>query len=534
MEVCAFVIYKNYSLTIFEALSILWSRWGQRFQLVAFLLLGLIFATVHHLLGNHLSGKPVSQAVSYGRWTLPSQSLVSALSNVLSQIVKWLLASTIGVAFVQYFWRVTKSYRDWRKLDAPLAAANGNPFTISAFPTWWRSPGLAFSALMMTSMIFIPIFVPGSIRVVTARGLMEPCTVNFPKISMAYLATTYANGTAKTLSVSPDDGYGYDNGPSSGQPATQFKRGGESQTAYIATTRTTALVNRIIVGGSYLPIPSPCGVCAYQVNFTAPSLNCSSNINATYDFSTNLPPTYKSGTWIPILNGTLGEEYTLTVATRDGVAPHMNSPVAVRCNAFRADYDVRVHHDNFSSYIDAVNVTFGSRLSPSLGTEPDPLGLALDGLVQAFVVAFNGSVIFDSQYDGFVGTPPSVAYSPMMHWAPSPGNNSVLTWSDLTIALPELMQNISLSLLSEQFPSKNQTYMAQTQAACSMTKLVYEYNSSRLLVIYAVAWATAATFFSLGFLFVSKNGVEHNLDFSHVVDERYLGLYSKVPSKDQY
>jgi len=372
------------------------------------------------------------------------------------------------------------------------------------------------------SMIFIPIFVPGSIRVVTASGIRQPCTVNFPNISMAYLATTYANGTAK------------------GQSALEFSNSlppirrdsGENLTAHIATTRTTALVSRVIVGGSYLPVPNPCGICAYRVNFTAPSLRCSGDINATYDFSTNLPPTHDRGTWVPILNGALGINYTLTVATRDGVAPNMNPPVAVKCTAYRADYDVRVRHDNFSSHIEILNVTSGSRLSPSLGPDPDPLDLALDGLAQAFVNAFNGSVIFDSQYDGFAGTPPSVAYSPMMHWAPSPGKNSTLTWSNLTTSLPELMQNISLSLLSEQFPSKNQTYMAKTQTECLMTKLIYEYDSSRLLAIYGVAWTATAIFFLLGFLFVWKNGEEHNLDFSHVVDERHL-LYSQVPSKAQ-
>jgi len=256
-EVCAHVIYKNYSLTIFEALSKLWSNWGQRFQLVAFLLLGLIFTIMHHLLGNHLSGKPVSQVVSYGRWKPPSQSAVSALSNVLSQIVKWLLASTIGAAFVQYFWSTTKSYDDWRKLDAPLAAAKGNPFTPSAFPTWWRSPGLAFSAFMMMSMIFIPIFVPGSIRVVTASGITQPCTVDFPNISKAYLATTYANGTVRFSDNAGHfpaaDGPGRPLAPDPDVPVHGIRPdmvpdrppGEESQTAYIATTRTIRKLGKV-------------------------------------------------------------------------------------------------------------------------------------------------------------------------------------------------------------------------------------------------------------------------------------------------
>ena len=502
MEVCVPAIYKSHSLNISEAFSVLWSNWGQRFQLVAFLLLGLIFATLHHLLGNFLSGKHFSQVVSYGRWAVPSQPLVSALNNVLSHIVKWLLASTIGVVFAQYFWSATKNYHDWRKLDAPLAAANGNPYTISALPTWYRSPGLAFSALMMMSMIFIPIFVPGSIQVVTASGLTQPCTIDSPNISLAYLANR--------------DAYVVE-----GQPNCK------------ATSHTTALVNRIIVGGSYLPVPNSCGVCAYGVKFTAPSLQCSSDINGTYDFSTNLPLSYKEGSGFPILNGTLTwpkSGYALTVATRDGVVPNMNPPVAVRCYAFRADYHVRVQHDNFSSHVDILNVTLGSPISPVSYTQPsNTLDFALGGLVLAVGKAFSGSVIFDLTFDGFAETPLSVAYSPLLHWNRTNYSSSVLTMSNLTTSLPRLMQNVSLSLLSGQFTSENQTYMEKVRTECSMTQLVYEYNSSRLLAIYVAAWAAAAIFFSLGFLFVWKNEGEHNLAFSHVVEQRHLGSYSRVP-----
>ena len=437
---------------------------------------------------------------------------MNALSNALSQIVKWLLASTIGAAFAQYFWSATKSYDDWRELDAPLAAANGNPFTISAFPTWWRSPGLAFSALMMMSMIFVPIFVPGSIRVVTVSGLMQPCNVSFPNVSMAYLATTTRGREVakRALDDSPDDGW-------------------ERWEPYMATTLTTALVNRVIVGGSYLPVPNPChgGVCTYRINFTAPALKCSSDINATYNFSTNLPQTHTSSVWLPILNGTLENGYALTVATRDGVAPDMmNPPVAVRCNASRADYHVRVRHDNFSSHIDILDIPFSAPLS----LQRDPLTLALGGLVLAIRDAFSGSVIFDSKHDGFAERPLSVGYSPLLSWVHNADNRSVLTWPDLTAALPELMRNVSLSLLSGQFPSMpGQTYMETNQTECSMTQLVYDYNSRRLLAIYAVAWAAAAVFFSLGFLFIWKNGEEHNLDFSHVVGQRHLVSYSQVP-----
>src|SRR6266545_2266343 len=90
----------NNSLNIFEAFGALWSRWRQRFQLVAFFVLGLIFATLHHLLGNYLSGRPVSSVVSSGL-SFPSQSRVGMLSNALSELVRWLLISTIDVAYAQ-------------------------------------------------------------------------------------------------------------------------------------------------------------------------------------------------------------------------------------------------------------------------------------------------------------------------------------------------------------------------------------------------------------------------------------------------
>ena len=522
------VVYYTPLLNTFQDLGSLWTRGGQRFQLVLFLLFGLTFAALHHLFGIYLSGKPASHDSSSRYLPISYQTAVSILGNALTQIVKWLLASTIAVAYAQYFWSATKSYQeDLDKLDAPLAAANGNPFTFSAFPTWWRSTKLAFYALMMMSMILIPIAVPGSIRVVTATGLTQPCTVSVPNVSMAYLATartTVTGGGGPGLQVRQltDDGPSHYSGPASGR---HIAGGKEFRDAYKATTYTTALVNRVIVGGSYLPVPNPCGFCTYKVSFIAPSLMCSSNITRTYDFATNLPPSYKTDTWLPILNGTRSDGYALTVATRDGVIGQMNQPVAVSCNASIANYHVSVQHDNLSSYIHILDITFDSSASPS---QTDPLNLALGGLILALGDAFNGSIVFDSQYDGFAETPLSIGYSPMLRWVHTDKNASRLTWPDLTTSLPELMQNISISLLSGQFPSIKQTYMEKVQTQCSMTQLVYEYDSRRLLGIYAAACGVAATFVLLGLVTVQKNGEEHTLDFSHVVGQLRLQPSSKL------
>ncbi|KAF8217234.1 hypothetical protein K438DRAFT_413179 [Mycena galopus ATCC 62051] len=194
-----------------------------------------MIALLHHLMGRYLSGKPVLHDLSISGVSIHSQAYVNAMSNTLSQAVKFCFTSTIGVAFAQYFFfwlseaNIDQPNKVW-KLDAPLAAAGGNPFTISALPTWRCSPGLAVASLMMLSMIFIPIFVPASIIAVQGE-LTQPCNISSPDISMAYLAQTY---------ITED-------------PA-------QPQYMHNPTLETTAVVNNVITGGSYLPVPSPCAL----------------------------------------------------------------------------------------------------------------------------------------------------------------------------------------------------------------------------------------------------------------------------------
>ncbi|KAF8331163.1 hypothetical protein F5887DRAFT_922827 [Amanita rubescens] len=484
------------------------SKWGQRFKLVAFVVLGTIFAFLHHCLGSYLSGKPIPRDVSISGVHIHRQSYVNALSNALSQIVKFFFVSTIGVTFAQCFflWKEAHDVSKANELDAPLAAAQGNPFSFSALPTWLRAPGLAFSSLTMMTMIAIPIFVPASIIPVSGP-LIQPCNISSPNISMAYLAQTYI----------------YTDDPK------------QNQYIHNPTIPTTAVVNNVITGGSYLPVPSPCGVCSYQVSFTGAALDCSSDVNGTYDFATNLP--FSDGTyWYPLFNGTLTreDEYVLTVATRDGVVkhdlsvvPHMNPPVAVSCHAFRAHYDVLVQHDNFSSHIDILNITPGPRLSAILGSDPDPSDVQLNGLIVAIGQAFTGPIVLHLLWDDLnEGSTLIVGYSPLLHWSPDiPNDTSTFKWSNLTTSLPSLTQNVSLSLLSGQFSPLDTTYMTQLQTECRVTQLIYSYNPKHLVAIYGAALTTAMIFLSLGLYTVQKNGEEHSLDFSHVLGA--LG-YSRI------
>jgi len=489
----------------------LWSNWGQRIQLFAFLVLGITFAILHHLLGTYLSGKPVFQ-----RAGIPfDQPRLSSTSNAISHVIQFLFATTIGIAFAQYFWIATEKYQSdehWTKLDAPLAGAKGNPFTISAFPMWYRSPGLAISSLMISSTVLIPIFVPGSIRVV-AGGRTQPCTVNSPNISIPGLLQavgsvggTYPNGQPINATILP-------------------------------SLRVSGIVNSIIFGGSYMRIPSPCGICSYHLNFSGVSMNCSSDI--AYNFSVNLPMAYKGAIthtplWNAFPNSSTSEGYYLSVATRDmtivndrprSLDRHV---VAVKCYAYRADYGIHVQHDNFSSHIDVLSVKPRNRLSPTLqfdingnlsnGTGSNLVDGGFNALVEAVVIALEGTIAYDTLMKKFFDTQLNIAYT-VVDWTYYPNGTTLLTLSDPATFISSLMQNVSLSLLSGQFLSNNETYMVKEPNECLVTQLIYEYDSQRLLAIYGAGAAVAAIFFSLGFIFISKNEVEHNLDFSHVVKQ---------------
>jgi hypothetical protein len=194
----------------------------------------------------------------------------------------------------------------------------------------------------------------------------------------------------------------------------------------------------------------------------------------------------------------------------------MNPPAAVNCSAYQAAYVVQVEHDNCVTRINVLNITRGSRLSGDSNPSTDQL----NGLIRAVGGALTGRIVLQKDMDNLnEGASLAIAYSPLLQWTTTNGTSN-FTWSDLTTALPSLMQNVSLSFLSGRFPASGEPYMDEMRTDCLVAQLVYNYNHSRLLAIYAAAWGAAAAFFALGFyIIVWRNKGEHNLDFSHVIEE---------------
>ncbi|KAF6748841.1 hypothetical protein DFP72DRAFT_1174030 [Ephemerocybe angulata] len=441
----------------------LWSNWGQRIQLLSFLVMGTLFAIGHHLMCKSLDGRLVrgDGIRMHGKVVVSDQALLSAGSNALSQLVKYCYSATVGVAFAQYFWTVvapfssrkgespgrdTPTYRalpskstteQLSRTDAPVAAAEGNPFLPSAICAWAIAPGLAFVSLLMMVMIPIQIVAPGSIHVVSSEyGVPLPCSIP-SDVSMVHISGIYETpklvATAvRVRQVEPTP--------------TEIHGTGDSQhdindgtTVHIHTPsiRTKAIVNNVLISGAYLQVPaSPCARCSYKVSFTGPSLQCSSaEANRTYDFWDIYFGGYGglSGSQMLLLRGLFDHttDNILSVATQDGSFISPNPPFAVACQAFSSTYFVRVRY-NVSSAIEVLKVVMGERINFD---SDEPHSIQLAGMVEAVGLALQGRIGFRSGTEE-LNPVHNTAYSPLLRWTRGERNQSTFEWSNMERRCP--------------------------------------------------------------------------------------------------
>ncbi|KAF6765647.1 hypothetical protein DFP72DRAFT_1108516 [Ephemerocybe angulata] len=470
-----------------------WRQWGQRTQLVLFLLLGTGLSAAHHLLCRALHGTPIRRGeFRLLGTTLAYQTLVSAGSNAIALLIKYCFSATISVAFSQHFWHSippfsskgriipatprthTKSrQQELEDIDAPITAASGNPFLPSSIKTWLLSPGLATTSLLMLLLVLIPTFAPGSIRVITPDfGVPSPCTIQSPNIT---LVDTDRN------------------------------------------TQMATFANTVIISGSHLPIPSPCGRCAYNVTFVGTSFQCTPD--ATYNFSG-----FKNTTTdLSIYRGTLNikdPDAFLRVATRGGTISAPTNARAVRCSAHSTEYTLRVWH-NATSWIEPLSSTVLTQLDFQILRVLPDRQIQLDGLstfAVALGLALNGGVAYNAS-DSSIVSPHPVPFSPLFHMEDQNITDIAFSWPNMETALPSLMQNLTFSLLSHQFRAReNGTYFTESPGLCWTTQPIYEYTAWRLLTIYGMGWGAAAVWLVLGFWHVGRNGRERDLTFSNLVE----------------
>ncbi len=91
----------------------------------------------------------------------------------------------------------------------------------------------------------------------------------------------------------------------------------------------------------------------------------------------------------------------------------------------------------------------------------------------------------------------------------------------MSVAMPSLMQNVSLSLLSGQLSTEWNSTLKHVDTACLQTGLHFVYNSIRLLLIYASSAVLTAFCIAFGLFAVSSNNVSESMTFSRLLNASF-------------
>ncbi len=377
-----------------------------------------------------------------------------------------------------------------------------NPFTPSSFRAAQASFGVLFLALVATAMSAVSIFAPGSIKVSFNRDFSTECSVK-----------NAGNLTSLTTDNSSD----------------------------YSTPMGTVLST-----GNFIPPLNPCesgdGIqCRYDLDFVGPGYDCK-DVTASSDFAAFANWTSEFGNMTNVFNASLLPQASdltiqLSVQTWD---MERSLYQAVNCTGVSRSYSVTITH-NTSSTIDVRDSRLISPVlsQPGVDLTQSPgngnISFSLDYIVGGMTMLL-GAIGTDVQ-----GKPSTLGaeniLSPFMIGSPLTyigGLGSFLvdgnyTWREnMTVALEEYAQNLTLSLLSGQIlPFNNAhepTLLEDTTTACTYTFTAYEYTPFRLFVTYGVAALTTLLCVAGGIVAMRANGVEETMDFSRflraVLNER--------------
>ena len=461
--------------------------------MVAIFLFGTGLAAGNHYYYQHLCGKPVGSIAFHGFEI--SQEISRIIGNAFAIAVKTAFVTVIGISLVQRFWHIIHVRRlRVKEIDAVFAASSGNPFLPSSCRSWWFAT--TFSVLASTSMIMVlvPVIAPSALTV-AQNGFAQPCKVNTSLVENANIASYYIS-SGDTI------------------PGMQHLHNPQIPSLSVA--------NRVITSGSYLPPPSPCGVCSYNVAFVGAAMNCS-DVTATYNFTPALyDPTIPAndhwmGLWYGIFSYTT--DISLLVAIQNGSTSAVQK-TALECTAYAANYSVEVNHGTTASTVTIKSVDVYKKLNATMVPPYDPILQQLNGVAAAIGTLLAGNVTYRPYYCEYFSSTSAIAYSPILHQIDNCryyDDNSSFQWPDMIKALPSIMENASISLLSGAYGSGEQDYLTEVATFCKVESLTYSYNSLRLLSTYAVAAIITVICISLGFYSIKDNGKEETVGFSRLM-----------------
>lgn len=448
-----------------------------------FLVLGVVIAVLHHLYYTYLDDKTVAEGPQAGRGSfLREQGITNAIGNSLAYLVNTLFGTAISIAFVQQFWlqlRLPQGGMSILQMDI-MSDCKSSIATFSALRAWNTAFGLFVISGFATSMALISVFIPGSLVIASMSfHQQEQCTVN---------TVSLPNQSAVGPFV-----------------ADWYQR-------------------RVILGGSYIPPTTNCGnrACRYQVTYSAPAFNCT-NITSSYDFTTFRENPLGNSELFYVYNGTITNNGTVaniaSYNTSNGLLE------AIECTAYGASYEVTVTHSNLTQPTVAIDtIKLLAPVPENVVALSSPNATGIMRLSNAAVNLLNGTIYANRESaalgstQGLDSPPTPILNSPLLFFS-----HTEVRWTmDMMSAIPSIMQNISLSLLSDQVQEASAvgvSFFTNVSTQCAFTANFYHYQRARLAVTYGAAALVTAGCIAAGLWAIWRNGgKEETMEFSRMVD----------------
>ncbi|VDC01568.1 unnamed protein product [Peniophora sp. CBMAI 1063] len=510
------------------------------------LLTALVVIITHHVFLLILDGRGVDTVVIPQTW-------VRDVGNALARLVQLFLETSVGVALTQSIWfYVLRSAVDLPELDALFSL----PSLLSLPSLSLRLSTLYVLLLVINVQAFslVSILAPNALSVVPAHRESSTLSIPFPALDMIPI----------TQSVIPDVVSHPCSGPSNDP---RIKCGIELVYAS-PSTGIQKLVEAVLSSSAALPwsAPAGCGIaCNYTLTYDGPALRCSDIPQSSIDIpqSDDDDPTLHNadaepGAYIQtgtVYNATTTMGYIQTLDDdRAGpvfVPTATNSPytltLAYATNPFSNNFQPT--YDAHGSYCVFVNATYSASVSFMNGSqtvsarvqryhEPyqslltgfsanstdDPSirsSYATLGLIDSLSRYLAGSVTYFKGYN-LVTSSTQILESALftVNWTYSPehlSNHSIsispALGRNVSEALQDICTNLTLSLMSD---TADLNIRKPAMATVLPDTNIYEYNASRLWLVYGIALAAALVADLFGLMCMRLNGGAMQRTFSTI------------------
>ncbi|KAK4703166.1 hypothetical protein P7C70_g3054, partial [Phenoliferia sp. Uapishka_3] len=491
--------------------------------------LAAIGAVGHHLFNSHLHNAPVStihdprfiSAVGI-HWdhSIPwthGQRDATLVGLFLSHLIKVLLSTAVGVAFVQLAWRtVSRKAMSLEGVDAVFAAAV-DPLAFLKWELWKAAWGTAAVAIVLWSMFVVTLLPVGSL---TTKQVQISTTRIYDVNSFdANAAASLWSGQPIPFGVSSGNVYG------------------------IPTPPLDRIALSTLVSGTPTSPSSPCGNCSYTQQLYAPALNCVNGLPAGVNNS-GLPlvdmaftsriwdaASYYSGNWTPAapdcFAGICVPDIPLTYGNQLAIRYYSSLTGLegnVSCEMSNASYTVFSNFTTVPStatvlsmelqdwwnltalYSDAQKQDMpgwnGLDLLADTATDDTKALINYKAIRDSLFRQLNGTIELSHEGIDNVGIP---AISILFNGS---------TWvADMPAALQGVMSNITLSLLATPINSTT-----QVNATLLDSQVVFSYNPKELYIPYIYAFATSLVACLFGALAIHANHFTAGATFKTFID----------------